>query len=205
MLMKKKVYVVWKGVKPGVYDTWEECKQQIDGFADAKYMRFESYEKAVQAFNEPYYNYINQKNTSQQSFHSDMQSIVFDSISVDAACSVGIGVMEYRGVHTKTKKVLFHKGPFGGASNNIGEFLAIVHAMAYMQKNGLNYPIYTDSHTAVTWVKKKEIRTKIETSPQIADMLERALIWLKDNKPEYIILKWRTDLWGEIYADFGRK
>jgi ribonuclease HI len=202
--VKKKVYVVWKGRTPGIYNTWEECKQHVEGFAEAKYMGFESHEKAMQAFTKSFEHFITKK-TSQQHTDTTSHPIILESISVDAACNVNTGIMEYKGVFTKTRKVLFHKGPFEGASNNIGEFLAIVHAMSYMQKHGIYYPIYTDSHTAMTWVRKKEIRTKVKMSDQIAQLNVKAISWLHENKTEFTILKWHTNMWGEIYADFGRK
>lgn len=34
---KQKFYVVWRGRKPGVYDNWDDCKQQVEGFGEAAY------------------------------------------------------------------------------------------------------------------------------------------------------------------------
>lgn len=42
--------------------------------------------------------------------------------------------MEYRGVDTKTRKQIFIQGPFEEGTNNIGEFLAIVHGLALLKK-----------------------------------------------------------------------
>ena len=42
MAKKQKYYVVWKGRKKGIYNTWEECKQQTFGFDGAQYKSFES-------------------------------------------------------------------------------------------------------------------------------------------------------------------
>ena len=117
--------------------------------------------------------------------------------------------MEYRGVETKTKKEIFRQGPFEDGTNNIGEFLALVHALALLKKKGLDlYPIYTDSRTAISWVKNKKIKTtliKNKKNAPLFDMMERALDWLNKNSFKNPVIKWETENWGEIPADFGRK
>lgn len=44
--MNKKYYAVRIGRTPGVYSTWEECKEQVDGFSGAVYKSFSSFETA---------------------------------------------------------------------------------------------------------------------------------------------------------------
>jgi ribonuclease HI len=127
---------------------------------------------------------------------------------VDAACTGNPGPMEYRCVHTSTGKQLFHQGPFENGSNNIGEFLAIVHALALFKKRGIDAPIYSDSETALSWVKKKRCKTKLikdESNTIIFDLIARADNWLVENPYDNTLLKWDTNAWGEIPADFGRK
>jgi ribonuclease HI len=131
-----------------------------------------------------------------------------DSICVDASCRGNPGDVEYRGVCTKTHEVLFHKSPMAKGTNNLGEFLAIVHALAYLKKQGSNIPIYSDSKTAMTWVKNKKVRTKLQQdreNEEIFNFVKRALHWLENNEYQNLILKWDTVNWGEIPADFGRK
>jgi ribonuclease HI len=116
--------------------------------------------------------------------------------------------MEYRGVDTKTKKQLFIQGPFEEGTNNIGEFLAIVHGLAFLKQNNSDRLIYTDSKTAISWVKKKTCNTKLERNEKnkaLFELVERAINWLKTNSYKTIIVKWETKAWGEIPADFGRK
>ena len=131
-----------------------------------------------------------------------------NSISVDAASSGNPGIMEYRGVNTQTKKILFHKGPFQKGTNNIGEFLALVHGLAYLKKEKSNKIIYTDSKTAISWVSKKRCNTKVvscfENQP-LFELVQRAESWLINNTFTTRVLKWETKAWGEIPADFGRK
>ena len=107
------------------------------------------------------------------------------------------------------KKQIFIQGPFKEGTNNIGEFLAIVHGLAFLKKKKAhNYPIYTDSKIAMSWVKKKQCRTNItftKDNKELLDLIKRAEIWLKENSYTNPILKWETKAWGEIPADFGRK
>lgn len=131
-----------------------------------------------------------------------------DALAVDAACSGNPGKMEYRGVYLKTGQVVFHYGPVYG-TNNIGEFLAIVHALALLKKMGTPLTIYSDSRNALLWVKKKKCRTTLARTPrteQLYQMIERAERWLQTNTySEMPLRKWETAQWGEIPADFGRK
>ncbi len=208
-MKKQKYYVVWQGVKPGVYDTWAKCQSQIKGFPEAKYKSFESKEEAEKAFSSNYTLHIGQKTPKQKTAvkNSSKADIIWDSLSVDAACSGNPGIMEYQGVDTRSKERIFHlKSQLG--TNNIGEFLAIVHALALMTKNNINKPIYTDSVTAMGWVKKKKANTKLERNAkteELYQLIERAENWLKNNNFDIPILKWDTEHWGEIPADFGRK
>ena len=131
-----------------------------------------------------------------------------ESIAVDAACSGNPGKMEYRGIYLRTGKEIFHFGPVWG-TNNIGEFLAIVHGLALLKQKGLDtMPIYSDSVNAQLWVKRKQCKTTLERSQKSEELyrlIERAENWLKKNTYRNPILKWPTEEWGEIPADFGRK
>lgn len=136
------------------------------------------------------------------------QGAINNSIAVDAACSGNPGKMEYRGVYLRTGKEIFHFGPVFG-TNNIGEFLAIVHGLALLKQKGLDdMPIYSDSVNAQLWVRKKKCKTTLERNEkteQLYQLIERAENWLKNNTYRNPIIKWPTEQWGEIPADFGRK
>ena len=130
-----------------------------------------------------------------------------EALCVDAACSGNPGPMEYRGIHLPSGKQIFHFGPVHG-TNNIGEFLAIVHAMALMKQKGLSMPVYSDSRTAIIWVNKRKAKTTLAPTPENQPLLQlvaRAENWLRQNGTPYPLYKWDTDNWGEIPADFGRK
>ena len=116
--------------------------------------------------------------------------------------------MEYRGVDTQTKKQLFIQGPFKKGTNNIGEFLALVHGLGFLKKNKSEIPIYSDSRIAIGWLKKGQCRTNLKITSEnkdLFDFIKRAEKWLNENTYSTKILKWETKAWGEIPADFGRK
>ena len=211
MAKKKKFYVVWKGKHPGIFETWEDCKAQITGYKGAQYKSFTTFTEAKKAFNGNYSDYS--KKTAKAPKLSQEELLKYGtpnyhSISVDAASSGNPGKMEYQGVDTKTKKVLFKQGPFKEGTNNIGEFLALVHGLAFLKERKSDRIIYTDSRIAMGWVRKKSCNTKLEETPKnkkLFDLIRRAIAWLKENDYDTPIVKWETKAWGEIPADFGRK
>lgn len=205
MMTNQKYYVVWEGRQPGIFRTWDECKAQIDHFPNAKYKSYNTYQEAETAYKRGWKQSLFR---SQEQMQTEKTEINYDSISVDVGCSGNPGIVEYKGVDTKTGDVLFYYGPIQKGTNNLGEFLAIVHALAYLDKNGSSKTIYSDSQTAISWVKNKEVRTNLvrdESTKDIWILVERALQWLNNNKYSNKILKWDTKNWGEIKADFGRK
>jgi ribonuclease HI len=206
---KKKYYVVWRGRKTGIFDTWAECERSTKGYKGASFKSYPTLEEAQQAFAEGKLSKPSPANqeTSISSLDAGSHSFNEDSISVDAACSGNPGMMEYRGVSTKTGEVIFHYGPILG-TNNIGEFLAIVHALALLKKQGRNTAIYTDSVTAISWVRNKKANTNLvrnSETRQVWNLIERAEKWLRENHYTNKIIKWDTKKHGEIRADFGRK
>ena len=200
---KQKYYVVWRGNNPGIYKSWEECQVQIKNIKGALFKGFEDIVLAKEAFELGYDNY---KNNSIS--YNNINGPEMNSISVDAASSGNPGIMEYQGVDTNTKEVLFKMGPFKNATNNIGEFLALVHGIAMLEKQSEKKIIYSDSITAMSWVRKKCCQTKLlrnKENEEVFLLVDRAILWLKENKYSSIIKKWETKNWGEIPADFGRK
>jgi ribonuclease HI len=203
---KPKFYVVWKGRKTGIFSSWEECSAQVTGFNGAEYKSFENLQAAETAFKAAYEEYKGKHTIDLSKIQIDPP--MAESYSVDASCIGNPGLMEYHGVHTSTREELFHQGPFENGTNNIGEFLAIVHALALFKKRGWQEPLYTDSETAMIWVKAKKCKTKLpqdEKNVPIFDLIRRAETWLQQNDFKTEILKWDTEAWGEIPADYGRK
>lgn len=210
MSKKQKYYVVWKGVSPGVYTSWTDCQLQIKGYDGAQYKSFGTLEEAERALASSPYQYIGAHKSSTGNQQSKALPDKFDMncVAVDAACSGNPGPMEYRGVYLQTGQEIFHFGPVYG-TNNIGEFLAIVHALALMKQKGICMTVYSDSRNALSWVKQKKCKTKLERTPKTEELfllIERAETWLKTHSYNDIpLLKWETDVWGEVPADFGRK
>ena len=231
-MQANKYYVVWKGYAPGVYDSWEEAEIQVSGYPDASYRAFKSQEAAVQAWREGFDKEgllqevaremarLNKEGTviefdEKKSAANNKKVVVqtpppyiVNSIAVDAACSGNPGPMEYRGVYVKTGQVLFKVGPMQQGTNNIGEFLAIVHGMAMQEKQGTSLPIYSDSVNAQKWIRQGFCKTTLEeneVNAPIFDLIRRAELWLRTHTFRVPIYKWETKEWGEIPADFGRK
>ena len=203
-MAKQKYYVVWKGLEPGIYNSWEDCKRQVENFEGALFKSFPSEELAGKAFYSNPYKYIGKEKTN-----IPLQGdFIRDSLAVDAACSGNPGLMEYRGVYVTDGQELFLQGPYQKGTNNIGEFLAIVHGLAFLKQQKIDIPIYSDSVNAMLWVKNKKCKTKLESCEEnkpVFDLIKRAEKWLNENTYKNKILKWETGRWGEIPADFGRK
>ena len=238
MAKKPKYYVVWEGHTPGIYTEWEAAEAQVKGYPEAVFKAFSSREEAEVAFEEGPLEYVGQRTTdngqqttvnSQRTTVNGQQSpdrlellrkqaamkacqalptaVDAQAIAVDAACSGNPGQMEYRGVYLKTGEEIFQYGPVFG-TNNIGEFLAIVHGLALLAQRGYTIPIYSDSVNAMLWVKRKQCRTTLpltEKTQALHEQIRRAEAWLRTHSYSTDLRKWETEKWGEIPADFGRK
>lgn len=205
----RRVYVVWRGKSPGIYETWAECAAQVEGFAGAQYRGYVSRQEAEEAFRQPFAR-REQKSAGAREYTGP--GPIYPSMAVDAACNMRTGRMEYRGVDALTKKECFAMGPFEATTNNVGEFLALVHALALLNSQPTHahrmLPIYSDSMTAIAWVRKKKANTKMapsEKNAHLRELIMRAERWLHEHTWQNPILKWDTAHWGEIPADYGRK
>lgn len=225
-MAKSKFYVVWEGHQPGIYSSWPECQKQTSGYKDAKYKSYESRSEAEKAYQEGWKKHWGQSggakakgstSSGKASFYGKRQSaatnipmdqIDYDSISVDVGTRGNPGPVEYKGVDTRTGQVIFTCGPIAKGTNNMGEFLAIVHALAYLQKQGSSKTVYSDSENALKWVKQKQAASTLvrdESTAEIWDLVDRAEKWLRTHTYSNKLLKWETRSWGEIKADYGRK
>ena len=207
---KNKYYVVWRGRLTGIFDSWDECRKQVEGYEGAQYKGYLTRELAEEAHKFSYWQAVKQGAGNKELGKGNLipHSVVVPSLSVDAACSGNPGVMEYRGVDTATGREIFRMGPFEHATNNVGEFLALVHGLALLKQYNKVMPIYSDSVNAMAWVRAKKCRTKLartEKNIEVFNLIARAEHWLEDNHYITQIIKWDTPNWGEIPADFGRK
>ena len=208
-MAKKRFYVVWNGIQPGIYSSWEECQAQIKSVKQALYKAFDTLAEAERAYASSPGDYIGHKAKADvKKVPATLPaSIIKNALAVDAACSGNPGMMEYRGVYIATGEEVFHFGPMFG-TNNIGEFLAIVHGLALLKQRGIDLPIYSDSYNALLWIKGKKCKTKLphdSKSEELFGYIDRAEKWLRENCYTTTLIKWETDKWGEIPADFGRK
>jgi ribonuclease HI len=208
---KQKFYVVWSGRKAGVYKTWAECDAQVKGFTGAQFKAFDTLVLAESAFQARYDDFVTRQPKLiefQSPAPKSVEGLVLESYVVDAACSGNPGDLEYRCVHPTTREALFKQGPFTEGTNNIGEFLALVHALALLKRKEITVPVYSDSEVALSWVENKKCKTKLsssENNKKLFELVSRAEAWLANNSYENEVLKWQTELWGENPADYGRK
>lgn len=205
---KQKYYVVWKGRKPGIYTSWAECEQQVKGFVGAEFKVFGSLAEAKAASKSNYESYKGKPSSHGKWKEASIRPIL-PSIAVDAACNGSPGKMEYRGVDTETGREIFRAGPYPDGTNNVGEFLAIVHALTWLEKHNKKLPIYSDSENGISWVYTGECKTKLKHTGKNAivfSLIHSAENWLAENEmDDDAVLKWDTGMWGENPADFGRK
>ncbi len=200
--------MIWSGHKTGIFDNWPETEKNIKGFPNAQYKSFQTKEAAFHASKKNYWASISPKKTNEHTRLKSDHIFLLPSISVDAACAGNPGILEYQGVNTETKEILFARGPFPQGTVNLGEFLAIVHGLAYLKKNNSPYPLYSDSKTAITWVRNKAIKTTLDRNAknqELFHLVDQAIDWLEKNTVKTKILKWETEIWGENPADYGRK
>lgn len=206
-----KFYVIWKGRQPGIYTTWAEAEAQVKGFADAQHKSFPTLVEAQKAFESAYETNITRKEPGQPSVAAQSLEIppaVLRGVAVDAACSGVPGPVEFRGVQIGTGAELFKLGPYRNGTNNIGEFLAIVHALMLLAERSETTTIYSDSRTALAWIRAKKCRTEHTwdaTNRPLYDLVQAAERWLAENDYPNRVVKWETEDWGENPADFGRK
>ena len=207
-MSKQKYYVVWKGRKPGIFTSWPDAEKQVKGFAAAQFKSFETRQEAEAAYRSDYQAFKG-KPSSQGKWREASVKPVVPSICVDAACSGSPGILEYRGVLTESSDEFFRAGPYPDGTNNVGEFLAIVHALTWLEKQEQFLPIYSDSRSAIAWVYTGKCRTQLKHTERNAPLfaiIHSAENWLAENElRDDAVLKWDTELWGENPADFGRK
>lgn len=208
-MAKSKFYTVRKGHTPGVYTTWAECQEQVKGFSGAEFKSFGTRALAEQALTEGWGESATPTpKPAKDAPAAAQEDFIADSLSVDAACSGNPGPMEYQCVNTHDDSHVFSSTLFPVGTNNIGEFLAVVDALRYLQEIGSDIPVYTDSVSAIAWVRNRRLKTTLvraENTDHLFDAIDASLDWLNNNTYPNPVLKWKTELWGESKADFGRK
>lgn len=207
-----KYYVVWEGRVPGIYTTWDQCREQVENWPQARYKAFNNVNEATEAFRGSLWAQLDViraivENAGTQ-WADDRPTA---GIAVDGACAGNPGKMEYRAVDIATGTEIFRRGADGKlvGTNNIAEYLALVHIGALLASRGDTATVvYTDSRTALSWLRhhhSKSTLARSKATAPVLDLLERADAWVASHTYQNRIVKWDTDRWGEIPADFGRK
>lgn len=191
---KNRFYVVWRGRQTGIFNSWDECKQQIDGYPGAQYRAYPDWEQAHEAHLKGYW-----KNVADKIEQAD-EEVEQDSVTVDVRINEN-GRLQYFGFHTTTGQLLFSSPVYEDGNNNVGQFLAIVHALALLAPRDDFRTIYSASDTAIRWVEKRQCNTSLcrtLRNTQLFDLLARANQWLAHNSFANHVVKWDKERWGEI-------
>ena len=221
---KTKYYVVWEGRKPGIYFTWAECKPQVDLFPGARHLSFKTLKEAERAYDGTWkkaYNHVKPRQPQKKAAKKQRPSTrkqrqttspaplpQANDIVVDGAWSDTTYQMEWQGIKYGTGEKVFSAGPIVHGTNNIAEFLAVVDALKYCHENGLACNVYSDSQTAIAWVRDQTVKTTLprnKNTDTTYSRIDGALNWLRSTEASVSVLKWDTRTWGENPADFGRK
>ena len=143
-MAKKKFYAVRKGYKTGIFETWDECKAQVNGYKGAEYKSFPTKEEAGA--------FIGINNKKLDDTKNCIEAYV-DGSYEHLYKKYGSGA-----VFIKDGEVI-HKASFGGNEENYvsmrnvaGEIKAAEYAMQYCIDNGeKNLILYYDYQGISKW------------------------------------------------------
>ncbi|POY34657.1 hypothetical protein C3K47_19100 [Solitalea longa] len=206
-MRKQKFYVVWKGHRTGVFDSWEECLLQTINFSNPKYKSFKTRREAEYAYTgvDKGENVGGFESKLPEEYLKLIGNPVLESISIYGTGDRETGIVEYQGVNTSTGEIIFKNGPFSEGNFNIIEFIALVHALAYCKQNQLDYPIYCNRKKALKWIDQKRCMTsqsRNETNQKLFELIDRANNWLRQNNFINKVIKWEEKAWGQSHAYF---
>ena len=168
--MSKKYYVVWKGHKTGIFNTWNECKSQIDGFSGARFKSFSSIQEAELAYQnnpnitltKPLTNLKKQKTKSSSSSLSQkkIEALPLDiKIFTDGGCEpnpgqAGTGMAVYK---NNCLSELWHGLYEPNGTNNTAELHGLNQALRLTKKKlneGYTVGIFCDSKYSIDCITK---------------------------------------------------
>ena len=175
--MNKKFYVVWKGLKTGIFPSWAEVQQHTNGRSDAQFMAFPTKAEAEQAFASTYTKALmkrslgkktssassyatssTQKTSAQSSTATRTKSDI--EIYCDGACSpnpgksgTGIAVYEFG------KLTALHYGLHQAhGTNNTAELNGLLESMklaqVFLQNSDASISILSDSKYSIDCITK---------------------------------------------------
>ena len=213
-----KVYIIFAPLEwKGIYYTWEDCKGALDrcrgqGHSFSSFKKLTDAQEALRCGTLRSYKEKKAKTKAwlDPALPADCR-VQLPCLVVDAACSGYPGPVEYRGVVLPEEYEAFRCGPYVSGTNNIGEYLAIVTGLRWLEQNTLSFPLYSDSRCAIGWVKGHgNCNSHLETiGPELTDLVARAERWVHSSpnsrKLTQRVRKWETVRWGEVPADYGNK
>ncbi|WP_075780199.1 viroplasmin family protein [Marinitoga sp. 1137] len=151
---KKKYYAVKKGRNPGIYESWEETRKQVDRFSDAEYKSFSSLEDAKE------YLGIERGKLETATNNPDKVVAYVDGSYDNKEKIYGSGIYI---IHNGIEKEFYKYGNdqnFLSTRNIAGEIIATLLALEYAKKqNAKEIDIYYDYEGIKKWAVE-EWKTK---------------------------------------------
>lgn len=129
-MANKKFYAVRIGRSPGIYPTWDECKAQIHGFANASYKKFQTLDEA-KAF-------ILQKEAKESTIDEGLHIYIDGSYKVKTGhFSYGL-VGFYEGQEFEEYQAYAHE-EYKTHRNVSGELFGALRAFSIAKEKGVSY------------------------------------------------------------------
>ena len=167
--MASKFYAVRVGRTPGIYNSWDDCKAQIDGFSGATYKSFKTAAEAAEFMgwgeSAKQVSLEMESNTVQKSSNNsskNIEDIDLENVAyVDGSFNVATGEFSYGVVmFNNGEEITFNKSfsdpELASMRNVAGEIKGAEAAMEYAYKNGMKtLTIYHDYEGISKWPLKQ--------------------------------------------------
>ncbi|MDO5028660.1 MAG: ribonuclease H family protein [Bacillota bacterium] len=156
-----KYYAVKVGRKPGIYSTWDECRDQVEGYSNAQYKKFTDKDQALE--------FIGQEKTTKEKEGQEETKLgektliayVDGSFDIeDGSYSYGAVLIDGEDIKEFSKR--FPKDQYSDHRNVIGEIRGAAFAMTYGVKNSYNRLILHYDYEGIekwatgAWKRNKE-------------------------------------------------
>ncbi len=204
-MAKKRYYAVKIGLNPGIYETWEECQLQTEGFSGSKFKAFDSKEEANSFLIEDENVVINSETGEidekvkdidyDEMINDDLNDgyVVaftdgsFDGTTKESSYGIVLITPEKNGssdIIEESNKVLTSK--FKVSNNITGEVFGVINACEWCFKNGFDkISIYCDYQGLYEWANgswraKTDIaKYYVEKINDLKVMLDIKFTWVK--------------------------
>lgn len=144
-MSKRKFYAVRKGKKTGIFNTWDECKEQVNGYSGAEYKSFTLKEEAE--------GYIGLNKSIDKVNYDNRVEAYVDGSYEHSIREYGSGVVILKNNNVeKTYSTKGKKEALVGMRNVAGEIEAAKIAMNYCLDNNIeNLILYFDYEGIEKW------------------------------------------------------